>query len=109
MAGRGRSVRAPDSPEDAALRGGRDAAARAPRPAPAPVARIAAREANGESAAQAEPHAASAANAPIIRIHIGRIDVRAERETPAPKPVRKPVTPQLTLEEYARLRSRGER
>jgi hypothetical protein len=109
MADRGRSVRAADSPGDATRHGGRDAAARAPRPVPAPVARIASRKVNGESAAPAETRPESAAGAPIIRIHIGRIDVRAERETPPPKPVRPPVTPRLTLEEYARLRSRGER
>jgi hypothetical protein len=48
---------------------------------------------------------------PVIRIHIGRIDVRAIQEGP-PAPAAAPARPQpkrLTLEEYARERGRGER
>jgi hypothetical protein len=48
---------------------------------------------------------------PVIRIHIGRIDVRAIQEGP-PAPAATPARQQpkrLTLEEYARERGRGER
>jgi hypothetical protein len=48
---------------------------------------------------------------PVIRIHIGRIDVRAIQEGP-PNTAATPTRPQpkrLTLEEYARERGRGER
>lgn len=47
---------------------------------------------------------------PVIRIHIGRIDVRAIHDAP-PAPTRpsRPEPKRLTLEEYARERGRGER
>lgn len=47
---------------------------------------------------------------PVVRITIGRIEVRAEREnTPRPARPARPEPGRLTLEEYARQRSRGER
>jgi hypothetical protein len=46
---------------------------------------------------------------PVVRVHIGRIDVRAEAP-PAPKPptVRNGVKPQ-NLDEYLQARQRGSR
>lgn len=46
---------------------------------------------------------------PAIRIHIGRIDVRAVHEAPAEAPAPRPQLKRLTLEEYARERERGQR
>ena len=49
------------------------------------------------------------AQAPIVRVTIGRVDVRAVT-TPAPRPERAPVpTPRLTLTEYLERRERGGR
>jgi hypothetical protein len=46
----------------------------------------------------------------VVRIHIGRIEVRAVHEPPpAPAPTPPPQPRRLTLEEYARQRQRGER
>ncbi|CAN5908759.1 hypothetical protein BH23GEM7_BH23GEM7_23950 [soil metagenome] len=48
--------------------------------------------------------------APIVRVSIGRIEVRAITEAPPPPPaVRRPAAPRLSLDEYLRERARGER
>jgi hypothetical protein len=51
----------------------------------------------------------SSGPAPIIRVTIGRVDVRAV-QSPAPAPKRaKPRAPKLSLEDYLRKRERGSR
>jgi hypothetical protein len=48
-------------------------------------------------------------SAPIIRVTIGRVEVRAVHSpAPAPKPA-KPAPPKLSLENYLRKRARGSR
>jgi hypothetical protein len=43
---------------------------------------------------------------PTVRVHIGRLEVRANLEQPAPKPQRRqePRTPELSLSDYLRGR-----
>jgi hypothetical protein len=54
------------------------------------------------------PH--EAPNPPIIRVTIGRVDVRAEFPAPSPaRAPRRPATPTLSLQDYAKERSEGKR
>jgi hypothetical protein len=56
------------------------------------------------------PSTDSPAAAPVIRVSIGRVEVRAEFPAPAPRPnPRQPQAPKLSIEEYARQRSEGKR
>ncbi len=47
--------------------------------------------------------------APVIRVSIGRIDVRAELPAPAPHAPPKQRAPTMSLDEYAKLRAEGQR
>lgn len=64
------------------------------------------------SASQVFPqHAPSGESAvePSIHISIGRIDVRAEIERPAPAPRARPAPPGMSLRDYAKQREEGKR
>jgi len=51
----------------------------------------------------------SSTSAPIIRVTIGRVEVRAlHPPAPAPKPA-KPAPPKLSLEDYLQQREKGSR
>jgi hypothetical protein len=53
---------------------------------------------------------ASLPAAPVVRVSIGRVEVRAEFPAPASRPsVRQATPPTLSVEEYARQRSEGKR
>jgi hypothetical protein len=87
---------------------------RAPAPSPAStgqtaitiVAHAVPRRTPEEPAAPGE----ASASEPVIRVTIGRIDVRAVMPFPAPAPrPAAPAAPPPSLEEYLRKRSRGER
>jgi hypothetical protein len=49
------------------------------------------------------------AQPPVIRVTIGRIDVRANMTTPTPPARVAPHTPKLSLDDYLKLQRRGER
>jgi hypothetical protein len=58
----------------------------------------------------ASPGIDSRAAAPVIRVTIGRVDVRAEFPATAPRPTaRQTQTPTLSVEEYAKQRKEGKR
>jgi hypothetical protein len=44
---------------------------------------------------------------PVIRVTIGRIEVRAAAPAPPPAPAARPASPQLSLEDYLRRRGEG--
>ncbi len=46
---------------------------------------------------------------PVVRVYIGRIDVRAEFAAPAAPPPAKTRTPAMSLNDYAKLRAEGKR
>jgi hypothetical protein len=67
-------------------------------------------EAEGPSPERSSADGRDAAEAaPVIRVTIGRIDVRAVAEVPPPSSARRPAAPRLSLDEYLRERARGER
>lgn len=102
-------VRAPRSGVPAAGRGPLESTAAPPPPVRPAAARSdqrrdATRKASSKTATDRD------STDMVIRIHIGRIEVRAERErAPAPPSRPAPVAPRLTLDEYSRQRSNGER
>jgi hypothetical protein len=56
------------------------------------------------------PQAAQKAPAPIVRVTIGRVDVRAEfPAAPAPHPKGRPAAQSLSLDDYLKLRNEGKR
>lgn len=96
--------------------GGRREAAeeRGSEPVPSMVLRVAppplsTRDHHATMSEQRDP-AATAKSAPVIRVTIGRIDVRAEFPAPAPaRAATPPRAPMLSLEDYLKQRKEGKR
>jgi hypothetical protein len=65
---------------------------------------------SGDRSARSIPPIASKLAAPIIRVTIGRVDVRAEFPAPAaPAATRRAEAPSLSLDDYLKLRNEGKR
>jgi hypothetical protein len=80
-----------------------------PRVAPHPQHPLSTRDNHSTMSGPRDP-AAAAKTAPVIRVTIGRIDVRAD--VPAPAPARAatpPRAPTLSLEDYLKQRKEGKR
>ena len=71
-----------------------------------PVATRAAGVERGSGRAEARA-AAAPGQAPVIRVHVGRIDVRAVASAPAPAAPTAPTGPRLTLSEYLEKQRRS--
>lgn len=110
------STRSPVIPDPVRVRDDNDVrrVSEEPPPTPHPIARPNAEPTRVEPASVRprlpQNESRDVDDEPVIRIHIGRIDVRATHEAP-PTPARpaRPEPKRLTLEEYARERGRGER
>jgi hypothetical protein len=85
----------------------------ADRPAPRPSAQFipstAASQQSPPRPARREADQPDSSSANVIRVSIGRIDVRAELAAPTPAPAPRQRPSGMSLDEYARLRAEGKR